>query len=73
MTVSAGNIVETSALAFSHVAGGRPGSSAKALDGITLGIARGEFVALVGRNGSGKSTLARHLNALLLPTGGGSA
>jgi len=70
MTVSAGNIVETSGVEFSHDAGSRPGSGAKALDGITLKIARGEFVALVGRNGSGKSTLARHLNALLLPTGG---
>jgi energy-coupling factor transport system ATP-binding protein len=70
MTVAAENIVETSAVEYSHDAGSRPGSGAKALDGITLNIVRGEFVALVGRNGSGKSTLARHLNALLLPTGG---
>ena len=30
----------------------------------------GDFVAILGHNGSGKSTLAKHLNALLLPTGG---
>jgi len=41
-----------------------------ALDGISLGIRQGEFVAIVGANGSGKSTLAKHLNALLLPTEG---
>jgi energy-coupling factor transport system ATP-binding protein len=41
-----------------------------ALDGISLCIERGEFVAVVGGNGSGKSTLAKHLNALLLPTAG---
>ena len=41
-----------------------------ALDGVTLDIERGSFVAIVGSNGSGKSTLAKHLNALLLPTEG---
>lgn len=41
-----------------------------ALDGVTLSIERGSFVAIVGRNGSGKSTLAKNFNALLLPTGG---
>lgn len=41
-----------------------------ALRDINLSIQEGEFVAVIGTNGSGKSTLARHLNALLLPTGG---
>lgn len=46
------------------------GNEVKALDGIDLEIAQGEFVAIIGANGSGKSTLARHLNCLLLPTEG---
>ncbi len=46
------------------------GNEVKALDGISLEIAQGEFVAVIGANGSGKSTLARHLNALLLPASG---
>ena len=41
-----------------------------ALDGINLTIKEGEFVAVLGHNGSGKSTLAKHLNAILLPSGG---
>jgi len=41
-----------------------------ALDGVSLRIERGEYLAVVGGNGSGKSTLAKHLNALLLPTEG---
>lgn len=46
------------------------GKEVKALDGVTLDIKAGEFVAIIGANGSGKSTLARHLNALLVPTEG---
>src|SRR3989304_2427641 len=41
-----------------------------ALDGVSLHLARGEYVAVVGANGSGKSTLAKCLNALLVPTSG---
>ena len=40
------------------------------LDGVTLDIAEGSFVAVLGHNGSGKSTLAKHMNAILLPSGG---
>ena len=49
---------------------GKPVSSKKALDGISLDIEKGSFVAVVGMNGSGKSTLAKCLNGLLLPTEG---
>ena len=41
-----------------------------ALDGISLDIEKGSFVAVVGMNGSGKSTLAKCLNGLLIPTAG---
>ena len=41
-----------------------------ALDSVNLQIKKGEFVVIAGRNGSGKSTLVRHMNALLLPSGG---
>lgn len=43
---------------------------APALDGVTLSIKRGHYVALLGHNGSGKSTLARLLNGLRVPTRG---
>ena len=40
------------------------------LSDVTLGIKKGQFVALLGHNGSGKSTLAKHFNAMLLPSSG---
>lgn len=46
------------------------GDPVKAVDGISVEINEGEFVAVLGRNGSGKSTLARMMNALILPQTG---
>ncbi|MGI6403819.1 MAG: energy-coupling factor transporter ATPase [Oscillospiraceae bacterium] len=44
--------------------------AAPVLQDVSLSIARGEFVAVLGHNGSGKSTLAKHFNAILTPTMG---
>ena len=41
-----------------------------ALRNVDLTIEKGSFVAVLGHNGSGKSTLAKHMNAVLLPSGG---
>lgn len=41
-----------------------------ALNGVTLEVAAGDFVFLLGRNGSGKSTLLQHFNRLLRPASG---
>lgn len=37
---------------------------------LDLEIEKGSFVAVLGHNGSGKSTIAKHMNSVLLPTGG---
>ena len=48
----------------------RDGGADFAVNGVTLSVREGEFVAVLGRNGSGKSTLAKLINALLVPTEG---
>ena len=58
-------ILRTEHLTFTY-----PGEAQPTLGDLSLEIARGSFVAVLGHNGSGKSTLAKHFNAILLPTGG---
>jgi len=41
-----------------------------AVDGVSLSVEKGEFIAILGHNGSGKSTLAKHINAILYPAEG---
>lgn len=41
-----------------------------AVDHVSLDIAQGQFIAILGHNGSGKSTLAKHINAILTPSEG---
>jgi energy-coupling factor transport system ATP-binding protein len=42
----------------------------KALDSVSLQVAKGEMVAIVGENGAGKTTLVKHVTGLLKPTSG---
>ena len=61
-------IIQTNDLRFSYPAA--EGTAPVVLDGVTLEIEEGSFVAVLGHNGCGKSTLAKHMNAVLLPGGG---
>ncbi len=58
-------MIQTQDLRFQYQEG-----ASFALDGVTVKIAEGSFVAVLGHNGSGKSTFAKTLNAILLPSGG---
>jgi energy-coupling factor transport system ATP-binding protein len=42
----------------------------KAIDGVSMEVHQGEFIAILGHNGSGKSTLAKHINGILYPSDG---
>lgn len=62
------NIIEVENVTYTYPEEDGPGH--KALDGVTLRVPEGQFLAVLGHNGSGKSTLAKHLNAILLPQAG---
>ena len=49
---------------------GRGAAAVRAIDEVTLGIARGEFIAVVGPSGCGKSSLMRLISGLHPPLGG---
>ncbi|MEU1288166.1 ABC transporter ATP-binding protein [Kitasatospora sp. NPDC005856] len=53
-----------------HKSFGRPGAQTRVLDDITLDVAPGEFVTLLGASGCGKSTLLNLVAGLDRPTGG---
>ena len=61
-------IIQINDLRFAYPA--VEGSTPVVLDGVSLEIEEGSFVAVLGHNGCGKSTLAKHMNAILLPSGG---
>ena len=61
------NILQTTGLKKYY--GAEPNIT-KALDGITLSIGQGQFVAIVGTSGSGKSTLLNMMGGLDVPTCG---
>ncbi len=66
-------IVETRNLVFEYIRRDEDGNAegvTRAIDGVTLDIKKGQFIAILGGNGSGKSTLAKHINAILYPTEG---
>ncbi len=62
------SIIRTDELRFSYTTA--EGVAPVVLDGVSLEIEEGSFVAVLGHNGSGKSTLAKTFNAVLLPTDG---
>lgn len=64
------NFISLENVVFSYNDDENVKSVKNAVDGVSLDIQKGEFVALLGHNGCGKSTIAKHLNAMLLPDSG---
>ena len=62
-------IIQTENLGFTYDDGDEGSSrDIPALQGISINVERGSYVAILGHNGSGKSTLAKLLNMILMPT-----
>ncbi|HKL79335.1 MAG TPA: energy-coupling factor transporter ATPase [Mobilitalea sp.] len=67
------NMIKVEDLAFEYIRRDEDGnveSISRAIDGVSLEVEKGDFIAILGANGSGKSTMAKHINAILYPTEG---
>lgn len=67
------SMVKTDKLVFEYEKRDEEGNvigKQRAIDEVDLEIEKGQFIAILGHNGSGKSTFAKHINALLIPSGG---
>uniref|UniRef100_UPI0025E2B225 ATP-binding cassette domain-containing protein n=1 Tax=uncultured Negativibacillus sp. TaxID=1980696 RepID=UPI0025E2B225 len=63
------DFIKAEGISFSyHVEEGQ--APVNVFEDLDLTIHEGELMAVLGHNGSGKSTFAKHLNAILLPSGG---
>lgn len=69
--MSAERFLDARNVVFSYVNESEdPPTKKEVLHGVSLGVKRGEFVAVLGHNGSGKSTLAKCFNAINIPDSG---
>ncbi|GIM29923.1 energy-coupling factor transporter ATP-binding protein EcfA1 [Clostridium polyendosporum] len=62
-------MIKCTDLTYKYISG-EEGKEKYAVNGVDLEVNKGEFLVILGHNGSGKSTIAKHMNALLLPSGG---
>lgn len=63
------NMIKSEDLVFKYV-NAEDKTEKIAINHVSMEVKKGEFLVVLGHNGSGKSTMAKHMNALLLPSGG---